>query len=128
MAKAREGQDAIELEHLSHSFEDDHERSCTRKLSISSISDADVDDAAGESGKDLYSPIEERAVVRKLDRRLVLFVAILYMLSFLDRSSMSKETIFHLHFELIFSKTLATLASPALPRTSTLAHPSTNGC
>ncbi|KFX94048.1 hypothetical protein V490_04545 [Pseudogymnoascus sp. VKM F-3557] len=34
----------------------------------------------------LYTPDEERAVVRKFDRRLVLFVALLYMLSFLDRS------------------------------------------
>lgn len=30
---------------------------------------------------------EERSVVRKLDRRLVLFLALLYMFSFLDRSS-----------------------------------------
>lgn len=36
----------------------------------------------------LYTPDEERAVVRKFDRRLVLIVALLYMLSFLDRSSM----------------------------------------
>jgi hypothetical protein len=36
---------------------------------------------------ELYTPDEERAVVRKLDRKLVLFVALLYMLSFLDRSS-----------------------------------------
>jgi hypothetical protein len=35
----------------------------------------------------LYTPDEERAVVRKLDRTS-LFVALLYMLSFLDRSSM----------------------------------------
>ncbi len=35
----------------------------------------------------LYTPEEEQAVIRKLDRRLVLFVAFLYMLSFLDRSS-----------------------------------------
>lgn len=34
-----------------------------------------------------YTRDEERAVVKKLDRRLVLFVAFLYMLSFLDRSS-----------------------------------------
>ncbi|KFZ17414.1 hypothetical protein V501_01727 [Pseudogymnoascus sp. VKM F-4519 (FW-2642)] len=34
----------------------------------------------------LYTPDEERAVVRKFDKRLVLFVALLYMLSFLDRS------------------------------------------
>jgi hypothetical protein len=36
----------------------------------------------------LYTPDEERAIVRKFDRRLALFVALLYMLSFLDRSSM----------------------------------------
>lgn len=35
----------------------------------------------------LYTPDEERAVIKKFDRRLVLFVALLYMLSFLDRSS-----------------------------------------
>ena len=36
----------------------------------------------------LYTPDEERSVVKKFDRRLVLFIAALYMLSFLDRSSM----------------------------------------
>ena len=36
----------------------------------------------------LYTPDEEQRVVGKFDRRLVLFVALLYMLSFLDRSSM----------------------------------------
>lgn len=35
----------------------------------------------------LYTPDEERSVVRKFDRRLVLFIALLYILSFLDRSS-----------------------------------------
>lgn len=37
----------------------------------------------------LYTPDEERTVRRKFDRKLVLFVALLYMLSFLDRSSTS---------------------------------------
>ena len=37
----------------------------------------------------LYTPDEERSVIKKFDKRLVLFVALLYMLSFLDRSSMS---------------------------------------
>lgn len=36
----------------------------------------------------LYTPDEEQAVIRKFDMRLVLFMALLYMLSFLDRSSM----------------------------------------
>lgn len=36
---------------------------------------------------ELYTPDEEMAVRRKFDRKLVLFVALLYMLSFLDRSS-----------------------------------------
>lgn len=34
-----------------------------------------------------YTAEEERAVVRKLDRHLVLFLALLYLLAFLDRSS-----------------------------------------
>lgn len=38
---------------------------------------------------ELYTPDEERVVVRKFDRRLVGFLAGLYMLSFLDRSSKS---------------------------------------
>ena len=42
--------------------------------------------ASSETFK-LYTPEEECVVVRKLDRNLVLFVALLYMLSFLDRSS-----------------------------------------
>ncbi len=35
----------------------------------------------------LYTPDEERSVIQKFDRKLVLFLALLYMLSFLDRSS-----------------------------------------
>ena len=36
----------------------------------------------------LYTLEEERAIVKKFDRKLVLFMALLYMLNFLDRSSM----------------------------------------
>lgn len=35
----------------------------------------------------LYSPEEDKKVLKKLDRRVVLFIAFLYLLSFLDRSS-----------------------------------------
>jgi hypothetical protein len=35
-----------------------------------------------------YTAEEEQAVVRKFDKRLVVFMALLYLLSFLDRSSM----------------------------------------
>lgn len=36
----------------------------------------------------LYTPDEEQIVVRKFDRRLVVFLSACYMMSFLDRSSM----------------------------------------
>lgn len=36
---------------------------------------------------ELYTPDEDRQVLRKLDRRLVGFMALLYCLSFLDRTS-----------------------------------------
>ena len=35
----------------------------------------------------LYTAEEEQSVVRKFDKKLVVFLAVLYMLSFLDRSS-----------------------------------------
>ncbi|OHW90457.1 major facilitator superfamily transporter [Colletotrichum incanum] len=41
----------------------------------------------------LYTPDEERSVVRKHDRKLVLFVALLFMLSFLDRSNLGSARI-----------------------------------
>ena len=40
-----------------------------------------------EGFSEAFTVEEERRVVRKLDRRMVLFVALLYLLSFLDRSS-----------------------------------------
>ncbi len=88
MDNGKEGQDSIELEHLSRSLDDADDAGYGRKRRLSSFSDDDSDDATEGTGE-LYSPIEERAVIRKLDRRLVLFVALLYMLSFLDRSSKS---------------------------------------
>ncbi|KAI8942765.1 hypothetical protein NX059_000809 [Plenodomus lindquistii] len=36
---------------------------------------------------ELYTPDEDRSVLKRLDRRLVCFMALLYCLSFLDRSS-----------------------------------------
>lgn len=38
-------------------------------------------------GAPTYTAEEEAAVVKKFDRKLVVFVALLYMFSFLDRSS-----------------------------------------
>lgn len=44
-------------------------------------------ETCGTENFELFTTDEAKAVVRKLDRRLVLFLAFLYMLSFLDRSS-----------------------------------------
>ncbi|KAJ9669404.1 hypothetical protein H2201_000271 [Coniosporium apollinis] len=52
---------------------------------------------------ELYSPDEERAVLRKLDRRLVLFIALLYMLSFLDRSNIGNAKVAGLSRDLSLS-------------------------
>lgn len=42
---------------------------------------------------EMYTPDEERQVRRKLDTRLVLFVALLYMMGFLDRSNIGNARI-----------------------------------
>ena len=66
---------------VDHAAEDEDEESYRdgprRRASVSTV-----------QSYQLYTPDEERAVVRKFDRRLAFFVALLYMLSFLDRSSM----------------------------------------
>lgn len=59
---------------------------------LSRSSDKVVDDDESENSFldptfTLFTPDEEAAVLKKFDRRLVLFIALLYMLSFLDRSS-----------------------------------------
>ncbi|KAI9745629.1 MAG: hypothetical protein M1818_001163 [Claussenomyces sp. TS43310] len=51
----------------------------------------------------LYTPDESRAIVKKFDRRLVLFVALLYMLSFLDRSNIGNARIAGLETDLNLS-------------------------
>ena len=53
----------------------------------------DVTEREQVESSDSYSLHEERAVVRKLDRRLVLLLALLYMLAFLDRSSAYTDNI-----------------------------------
>jgi hypothetical protein len=44
-----------------------------------------------------YTAEEEKRVVRKFDRRLTLFVAFLYMLAFLDRSSESFHPFYYVY-------------------------------
>ena len=88
----RGGEGGFELEDLSqrdddlehqdaNGSEDEKERTGLRKLRRGSTSTV--------HSFMLYTPDEERSVIKKFDKRLVLFVALLYMLSFLDRSSTS---------------------------------------
>lgn len=60
--------------------DDDEFQSSIRRPSLDSV-----------QSYELYTPDEDRAVLKKLDRRLVLFMALLYCLSFLDRSSKCVE-------------------------------------
>lgn len=76
--------DAYELQPISHSVPpspvnvdgDDEDEGDTRRLSFDSV-----------QSYELYTPDEDKAVLRKLDRKLVGFMALLYCLSFLDRTS-----------------------------------------
>ncbi|KAI9842631.1 MAG: hypothetical protein M1837_006998 [Sclerophora amabilis] len=51
----------------------------------------------------LYTPDEERTVIKKFDRRVVLFMAVLYMLSFLDRSNIGNAKVAGLTVDLNLS-------------------------
>ncbi|KAF1927989.1 MFS general substrate transporter [Didymella exigua CBS 183.55] len=78
---------AYELQPISHSVppsprdedEDDH---TARRLSFDSV-----------QSYELYTPDEDKMVLRKLDRRLVGFMALLYCLSFLDRTNIGNARI-----------------------------------
>lgn len=75
---------AYELQPISHSVpaspkdedENDDRDHDARRLSFDSV-----------QSYELYTPDEDKTVLRKLDRRLVGFMALLYCLSFLDRTS-----------------------------------------
>lgn len=75
----------------------------------------------------LYTPDEERAVVRKFDRKLVLFVALLYMLSFLDRSSKIINPSLKTNPSTNAPQISEMRRSPASRRTSISTRTSTNG-
>ena len=80
----------IELEDAAPSWQQKSSRKARDSgLYSAAFSDEDHREAAEDSADEGKSNAveEEKAVVRKLDRHLVLFVAFLYMLSFLDRSS-----------------------------------------
>ncbi|KAG9203960.1 hypothetical protein G6514_002121 [Epicoccum nigrum] len=82
---------AYELQPISHSVpaspaekedeDGDYARS-TRRLSFDSV-----------QSYELYTPDEDRRVLRKLDRKLVGFMALLYCLSFLDRTNIGNARI-----------------------------------
>ena len=85
---------AVEMKPLKEAFTDsDHSEHTERKISVESGSEGS-EEATSHTSLDpidpcvLYTQAEEAAVIRLFDRRLVLFIALLYMLSFLDRSSM----------------------------------------
>jgi hypothetical protein len=98
---ADESDDDEQLEFLNHGIEESYPLRPLRshEKSLEDQGD-DVDHEGGTFlGRDrrtssvqsfqLYTPDEERSVLRKLDRRVVGLMAVLYLLSFLDRSSMS---------------------------------------
>ncbi|KAB2579534.1 putative transporter [Lasiodiplodia theobromae] len=71
--------------------EDEEDEEGKRFLPGRGAGDAQAEDAVQDY--ELYTPDEEAAVVKRLDRRLVLFMGLLYMLSFLDRSNIGNAKI-----------------------------------
>ncbi|KAF1838097.1 MFS general substrate transporter [Decorospora gaudefroyi] len=69
---------------------------------LPSIRRASIDSARSY---ELYTPDEDKTVLRRLDRRLVAFMALLYVLSFLDRSNIGNARIAGLADDLKLSST-----------------------
>ena len=85
----------IELENASPSRRQKLSRIASdSSLHSAAISNGESSEHAEDDGIESFKSFtidEEKVIVRKLDRHLVLFIAFLYMLSFLDRSSKSNE-------------------------------------
>ena len=90
-------QEEIELGHASPNWRQKLTRAASDfSLESAAISDQDSSEHAEGTGIarsfKSFTADEEKVVVRKLDCHLVLFIALLYMLSFLDRSSKLTNT------------------------------------
>ena len=75
---------------LAYPVDDDSDKIEEQKKHFLAARDGIDRNATSESYM-LYTLNEERSVIKKFDRRLVFFIALLYMLSFLDRSSMPRK-------------------------------------
>lgn len=98
----------IELEDTSSSQQTLRRIASDTSLHSAVFSDEDSGDHAEDDETESFkrfTPDEEKTVVRKLDRHLVLFVAFLYMLSFLDRSSECNQQLPKLPSGLCMAKT-----------------------
>ena len=100
---ALEAEDGLELKELNKNGQSSSREQASEAADEDEDSDYGEEDTAlgGTKGTrrssaasfELYTPDEERRVRRKLDTRLVLFVALLYLLSFLDRSNIGNAKI-----------------------------------
>ncbi|EME41104.1 hypothetical protein DOTSEDRAFT_178490 [Dothistroma septosporum NZE10] len=99
-----EAEDGYELRTLDLTREDDDHKHTTAGAAEDDDQESEDDETPLAGGRrrrrrssaqsfELYTPDEERAVKRKLDTRLVLFVALLYMMAFLDRSNIGNAKV-----------------------------------
>ena len=96
VAALRGGEGSTELRKLRNSSEERSQHGNGDHEDSSSDDESEKEHArpvrrVGSRSKE-YTDEEEKAIVRKFDRRLTLFIALLYMLSFLDRSSQTTPT------------------------------------
>lgn len=96
-----DGRDGIELQTPKRNRSRSKSRSRSRSRSqhrYATGDDEEEDEVEDESSEDeqgmdiLYTKQDTKRIVRKFDRYLVSFLALLYMLSFLDRSSTFYDT------------------------------------
>ena len=90
------GETSIELRNLNADVFFDNASGAEHRSSFDQGSICEQEDSTQSQEKDAFplpTAEEEAAVLKKLDRHLVLFLALLYMLSFLDRSNIGNAKI-----------------------------------
>ena len=102
MGKARDGRPRASEDDEDDNDEDDEEMVFLDDPENALLEDRDAPETTTNTTS-RYTPAEERHVKRKLDTHLVLFVALLYLISFLDRSNIGNAKLAGLTHDLHLS-------------------------
>jgi hypothetical protein len=81
----------------------DHEKSIVQHVNRA------IGEVCNDAGTEQFTPQEQKKIIRRIDRRLVMTLGLLYMCSLMDRTNVAIAKISGLHASLIILKSELTM-------------------